>query len=243
MELDWSTFLLEIVNFLILVWILKRFLYLPIVNAIAARKKAIEASLSEARRTREEAERLKERNERKFEEWETHRQSLESQLSADIEAERERLLVQLDSDLSKEKARRIAIAARDADELKRATEKKALLLGAAFSSKLLARLASPQLESLLFDVFMEDLGRASNLQIDAKGTLDVSSAFPLPEEKRTLLKGKMEALLGHPLSATYRENPELVCGLKVSLGPWVLDANLKEELAHFGEIFRNEPLS
>ncbi len=48
MELNWTTFALEIVNFLILVWILKRFLYKPVLEAIARRKTAIDKTLSDA---------------------------------------------------------------------------------------------------------------------------------------------------------------------------------------------------
>ena len=37
MQIDWTTLVLEIINFLVLVWILKRFLYKPVMEAIAAR--------------------------------------------------------------------------------------------------------------------------------------------------------------------------------------------------------------
>ena len=48
MELTWSTFILEIINFLILVWILKRFLYKPVMDAIAKRRASIEQSMQDA---------------------------------------------------------------------------------------------------------------------------------------------------------------------------------------------------
>ena len=38
MELDWTTFVLEVINFLVLVWILRRYLYRPVLNTLAARK-------------------------------------------------------------------------------------------------------------------------------------------------------------------------------------------------------------
>ena len=58
MELDWTTFWLEIVNFLVLVWLLKRFLYRPVADAVARRRAAIERSVSEARSRAEQAEGL-----------------------------------------------------------------------------------------------------------------------------------------------------------------------------------------
>ena len=49
MELSWSTFFLEIINFLVLVWILKRFLYKPVMDVIARRREGIEAHRLEQR--------------------------------------------------------------------------------------------------------------------------------------------------------------------------------------------------
>ena len=48
MGLDWSTFLLELFNFLILIWILKRFLYAPVKAAIEARRERVESVLAQA---------------------------------------------------------------------------------------------------------------------------------------------------------------------------------------------------
>ena len=48
MDIDWTTFLLELINFAILVWILKRFLYAPVRRALEARRERAEAALREA---------------------------------------------------------------------------------------------------------------------------------------------------------------------------------------------------
>lgn len=241
MELDWSTFLLEIVNFLILVWILKRFFYRPILDVIAARKGKIEAILNDAKEIREEAGSLKAVNEKKYEEWETRRQSLESALSAEIASKREKMLADLNVTLEKEKARQAALSEREAGQLRLAMEDQALLLGAGFSSSLLSRLASPELEMRLFEAFMEDLEKydAAKMRLETEKKLDVSSAYPLPEEQKRLLVGKMESLLGRPLEPAFSENPDLLCGIRVRIGPWVLHANLKDELAYFRGAFRN----
>ena len=41
MQIDWFTVAAQTINFLVLMWLLKRFLYKPILNAIAAREKNI----------------------------------------------------------------------------------------------------------------------------------------------------------------------------------------------------------
>lgn len=56
MQIDWLTVAAQIVNFLVLVWLLQRFLYRPITNAMARREERIETRLSEAKAAREEVE-------------------------------------------------------------------------------------------------------------------------------------------------------------------------------------------
>jgi F-type H+-transporting ATPase subunit b len=41
MLIDWFTVAAQAINFLILVWLLKRFLYKPVLNAVDAREKAM----------------------------------------------------------------------------------------------------------------------------------------------------------------------------------------------------------
>jgi len=73
MELNWSTFVLEIINFLVLVWILKRFLYKPVLKVIAKRRAAIEKTLTEARDKEKAAEELKTRYEGRVAQWDRER--------------------------------------------------------------------------------------------------------------------------------------------------------------------------
>ncbi|HWI60413.1 MAG TPA: F0F1 ATP synthase subunit B [Symbiobacteriaceae bacterium] len=56
---DPGTFIWTIINFVILLWALHRFLYKPLLGAIAAREQEIESALRKSREDREEAERLR----------------------------------------------------------------------------------------------------------------------------------------------------------------------------------------
>ena len=56
MQIDWLTVAAQIVNFLVLIWLLQRFLYRPITNAMARREARIEERLSDAKTRRKEAE-------------------------------------------------------------------------------------------------------------------------------------------------------------------------------------------
>ncbi|WP_166265378.1 F0F1 ATP synthase subunit B [Marinobacter caseinilyticus] len=55
MSTDWVTVIAQVANFLVLVWLLKRFLYKPILNGIDAREAEIADRMSEAERAKTKA--------------------------------------------------------------------------------------------------------------------------------------------------------------------------------------------
>jgi len=56
MLIDWFTVVAQVINFLILVWLLQRFLYKPIVNAMQTREEKIASQLRDAEKQKTEAE-------------------------------------------------------------------------------------------------------------------------------------------------------------------------------------------
>jgi len=56
------TMLWEVVNFLVLIYLLKRFLYKPVMNMLDSRRQKIKGDLEQARRQKEEANKLKEKH-------------------------------------------------------------------------------------------------------------------------------------------------------------------------------------
>ena len=70
MELSLTTFILEIVNFLVLVWILKRLFFAPVKKVIEERKAAVAKTLKDAQETKTQAEALKVQYEGRLKEWE-----------------------------------------------------------------------------------------------------------------------------------------------------------------------------
>lgn len=243
MELDWTTFILEILNFLVLVWLLKRFLYKPVLNALAQRKADIEKGVTESQTLRKEAEAFRERYERRLVDWEQEQAAARSRLGEEIGTERARLMAGLRTELEKERDKAHALEERRLSELSRRIEETALSQGSQFAARLLSRLASVELESQLLHVVLEDLRklpeerrkviRAGMSQAEVSGT--VASAYALPSEERQALSEALGQLVGRPISITWREDPELKAGVHLAVGAWILSANLRDELTFFQE--------
>lgn len=242
LELSWTTFLLEIVNFLILVWILKRFLYKPVLNVIDRRRAEIEATLREADSRQAEAGEMKARYEERLDAWEKEKAEAYESLRADLQAEQTRAMTVLQQDLAKAREKEEALSQRRTDELTRKSEAVAIERATRFAARLFSRFAGPELEARLVDLVIEDLGRLSDdrlaaLRAAGNGTEEpvaVHSAFPLNSKQQQALHKALSTLpLGTDRQMEFAQDPDLVAGLSISVGPWVLRANLRDELRFF----------
>lgn len=242
MEFDWTTFFLEIINFLILVWILQHFLYRPILNVIAQRRAGVEKTLADARRIETEAALLKQQNERHRAEWEAEKEMAQARLREELAAQREQMMAALEAALGEERERRRVLEERQRQDHEHAVDEAGVALGAAFAARLLNRMATPELETGLYGLLLEDLRglraedkRALAEAVAAPGLqLQVQSAFALDESKRAELAHALAEVVGKKtLPFVYQENPELVAGFLVNIGPWVLHANMRDELQFF----------
>lgn len=243
MEFDATTFALEIINFLVLVWILQRFLYKPVTTAIAQRKAGIEKTLGDAQAVRADAESLKRQYENRKADWEREKAQARVQLLQEMEAERTRLMTALHASLEQEREKLRALEQQRAVELRRRLEENALADGGRFVARLLSRIASPELEERIRELVLEDLPhladrelqslRASCQEGDAK--INITSGYPLGEGQRASLAQALSRLTGQAVACEFGQDPELMAGLRIGVGPWVLRSNLRDELKFFAE--------
>jgi len=244
LELNWSTFLLEIINFLILVWILKHFFYKPVLNVIARRRRSIEESLNDANTLHEDAEALRVQYENRLAEWEKERQAAYTTLDKEIETERARRMEALRATLGEEREKAQIIEQRRLEASRLRAEEMALAQGAQFSTRLLSVAAGPELEQRLLDLLLKELTalppkQLSTLRAAASKTADrilVASTYPLNDDTRLSLESTLGSVLEVTTPFHYEQDKELLAGLRVTMGSWVLRANLQDELKSFAEL-------
>ncbi|HEY8037478.1 MAG TPA: F0F1 ATP synthase subunit delta [Methylobacter sp.] len=248
MEFNLSTFVLEIINFLILIWILQRLFYKPLLEVIAKRKQFIDQSLSHAKNLQQQAEQQCSLYENRQKLWEQEKQSAINALHRQLEAERRASLDKLNADLEQERQKAKVLLSKQQRELQQQTEKQALQNGAKFAGMLLQQSAGPDLEAHLFDILMNNLTalpEACKLSLTTLGTkkpvlVKITSAYPLTVEMRQQLEQKLGTLINSQINFQYRQDEALIAGLRMDIGAWVLNANLQHELTGFAE-FDYEP--
>ena len=243
MELSWSTFLLEIINFLVLAWILKRFLYRPVLDVIARRRAGIAKTLSDAEARHDEAQVLREQYEQRLTRWEDERRQGRAELQHEIEEERARRMEELQDLLVTERKKAQVIEQRELAEALRRNEATALAHGARFASRLLGYASGPELEARLLELLLDEIGTLSTERLEAlrrgigepASDVVIATAFPLADVQRARLTEALTTALAMEVSPRYEEDSELLAGLCVSIGSWTLGANLRDELKGFAE--------
>ncbi len=106
MSIDWITVAAQIANFLVLVWLLKRFLYRPILDGIDARERQISERMAEAGRIREHAEAVQAEHEAEIAKLKASRESVMGEVREEAEKERDALLSNARARLEREQAAR-----------------------------------------------------------------------------------------------------------------------------------------
>lgn len=247
MELDWTTFILEIANFLILVWIMNRLLYKPVMNAIAARRDGLARTAAEAQRLREEAVDLEARYRSRLTEWEREKEGLRKEMLVELSADRTRLEAALQLSLDQERDRARAILDQDLQDRLREMEELALDQGSRFVTRLLEEVTTPELEGRLQELFLSTLATLSAEQLRAIAEalsepgvpVRAASAFVCPDKRRTEIRRSLAESCGYRGTIEFIEEPALLAGLQLTAGPWILDATLRGELGFFKEMAQN----
>jgi F-type H+-transporting ATPase subunit b len=245
MQLDWTTFILEILNFLVLVWILKRFLYRPVLDLLTARQQKLNDAAEHAQKLRAEAEALRLQYESRLADWqrecENSRRQLHEELALTRTREMDNIKKALAAEEEKLRARNEKLLASRESVLLRSAIDKAYAQAAA----MLKRMASPQLTQNIAGIFLEDLTslneadqsalRKAASSLSADSQVAVTSAHPLDQDLRAAIRAALSEAAGQDLTldSAFTEDASLIAGIRTIVGECQMHANLADELAFF----------
>ena len=224
MLIDWFTVGAQALNFIILVWLLKRFLYKPILNAVDAREKRIAAELADAEAIRTEAQRERDEFQRKSKEFDEQRAALLTKATDEAKAERQRLLDDARKAADALSAKRQEVLRADARNLNRDIRRRTQQEVFAIARKALTDLAATSLDECVCEVFTrrlraidgkvkESLGEA--LKTASEPAL-LRSAFDLPAAQRAAIQKTLNETFSADVHIRFETAPDLVTGIELS---------------------------
>ena len=244
MELDATTFLLEVVNFLVLLWLLTRFLYRPMRAALDARA---QTAAEQAAQLQSRSATLEARSadlQRQQHELEQRREAAEHDLASEIAREREARLSKLHREVEDERAKARARLDQELASVREQASDAARRVASSFITDYLRRLASPELEAAVARLFLTDLKQQSEaaraalregltLHRDGMAVIDVATAHEAPATLREQVDAQLRELLGAPVRLTWRIDAELLAGICVHLPGHQLEASLSRGVDAF----------
>jgi len=224
MLLDWFTIGAQALNFLILVWLMKRFLYKPILNAIDAREKLIAKELTDADAKKAEAQKERDEFQKKNEEFNQQRAAMLTKATDEAKAERLRLLEEAHKDADALRAKRQESLVNDARNLNQAISRLTQKEVFAIARKALTDLATTSLEERMGEVFDRRLrelnGHAKNvlgeaLKKNSEPAL-IRSTFEMPVAQRAAIQNALNETFSAEIHIRFETSPDLVSGIELS---------------------------
>ncbi|HEV2679297.1 MAG TPA: hypothetical protein VGV14_02250 [Rhodanobacter sp.] len=223
MLIDWFTVGAQVLNFIILVWLLKRYLYKPILNAVDAREKRIAAELSDADAKRAETKKERDEFEHKNEAFDQQRAALLSKATQEAAAERQRLLDEARKVADDLSAKRADTLQTEVDNLDHAILQRTQNEVFAIARKALTDLAGASLEERICDVFLD---RLRNMDAESKAGLGKAltaasgpavarSAFDLPAAQRAAIQKALNETFSADIHIRFETAPNLVSGIEL----------------------------
>jgi F-type H+-transporting ATPase subunit b len=244
---DWFTTLAQIVNFLILLWLLKRFLYKPILNAMNEREEKILRRLKEAEQAQEQADQEAQEFSQKTAELENRRENMLSEARIEAERLRKEMLHDARQEVQESQERWYRSIQQSKEAFLRDLYQRASSQTYEVARKALADLANEDLERHVIETFLrrlrdlqgEERQALERALGDANGTITVRSAFDVPDELREAINEQIELLATNGYEINFERLPDLISGIELKLGgkkiSWSLSSylgELEENLAH-----------
>jgi F-type H+-transporting ATPase subunit b len=238
MLIDWFTVGAQVLNFLVLVWLMKRFLYKPVLDAIDAREKRIAQSLADAALKQSAAEKERDTFQVKNADFDRQRAELLSNAQNDIHAERQRLL-----DEARQAADALRLKRQDAlvsemQNLHQDIARRSREEVYAIADKVLTELAGATLQVRMVEVFtnrlraLDDNEKAglAKAMVTSRADVCVRSAFELTPLQREELQSALQTTLTHDVSLGFDTTPELISGIELTANGWKLPWNIADFL-------------
>ncbi|GGW41191.1 F0F1 ATP synthase subunit delta [Arenibacter certesii] len=246
MNINWFTVIAQIINFLVLVWLLKRFLYKPVLTAIDERDKKIASQLENAAAKKAEAEKEYDKFLQKNDIFDKERAAQMNSVYEEADLEKQRLYHGIREEATAlRKKYEASLKQREKDltvKLKRRTKEEVF----AITEKTLADLADTKLDQQVVKVFInkienldkDNLSKLKNA-FNNNEIINVTSAFELSPISKSVLQKTLKDITGLETDFQYSIDPELISGVEINTKSYQLSWNIEAYL----EVLKNNSIT
>jgi len=222
MLIDSFTIIAQIINFLILVYLLKRFLFNRIIKIMDDRENQITDQMQDAEAAKGEAQKELEEQRRIRKELQEKWNEMLAQAKKDAHKKREELVREARGKIDEEQKNWREAILKQRTAFLRDLRHLSCEQVCQVSRKVLADLASEKLENQLIENFLIQLQRLTKAEKDDfvrfihrdERRIWVNSSFRLTREKESEIKKTLEEIIGDKVEINFKVSPELICGIE-----------------------------
>lgn len=232
LDLNISTILLQMANFLILAFILYRFLFQPLKNVLQKREDEITKAINEAHIAKQEAEETRDRYEEKSNNIDAEIAARKNEARIVIERTRQQMLRDVQTQIKELKSQTEETIEKLREESLQQHKEEIGTMAAQFSQGILTDLMSKELQDQFQREFLEKIGDL-DLPSYLKGTKpeDRNSVKVITTHKPTTtftnaLKKILQTKLSEDIDITYQVDPGLVAGAVLRFENKLVDGSL-----------------
>ena len=222
MRIDWWTLALQTVNVLILIWILGRFFFRPVMDIVAKRQQEANKLLDDAARDRDAAVTMRAAADKAREDIAARREDLIAAAQAEAKSEKQSLIAQASEEIAKLRAQAAAAIARDRAAAEAQIIASAGDLSVEIARRLLARFPHRAVLSAFLDQIcaeVRSLPAATRDDFAAAARtgrpIEVVTAAPLSDDEMQNVRAALQSAFKAELPFAFRGDPAIIAGVEI----------------------------
>lgn len=236
MLINWFTVFAQIFNFLLLVFLLKHFLYGRIISVMNAREEMIASKLQSAEQKMIDADNERELYLQKNKENDARCESLFTSASLEAEAQKKELIENARREVEELKERWHESLRDERETFLANLRKKTTTQIYAILRKILSDLSSADLEKNMTDTFLKKIRNLGNTEKNKiKDILEqshyqavITSMFEIPAEQQQIITTEISNVMGEKLEIQYISPHDHICGIDFRVKNYRIGWNLDD---------------
>ena len=234
MNISWFEIVAQIINFFIILFILQKLLYKPVMKAMAQRQERIERAQVEADAKMKDATELMDAYDKKIEEIQKEKSEILEEARAQAQEKKDSLLASYQKEAE---AKRHAYLKEVEEEKESFTRRLRNSLGEGavkIAAHILSTLSSKDLEDEVFRAFMaqlQDLKKSiPDFEPSQEGSVQIHSFKDVSQKEKAAIEDALKEQLQNIKELEYETDPSLVLGYALYLQDYTVHTNIKNYL-------------
>ncbi|MBZ0192521.1 MAG: F0F1 ATP synthase subunit B [Candidatus Kuenenia stuttgartiensis] len=231
MKFNIWTLLFQIINFVVLLYILRRILYKPIREIIEKRRGLIAKTVEDAEKTKKEALELKEKNQKELNKVKELQSQMLEQTREEALKDRSKLLDEANKEAAKINEKEKALIDAEKIRIELELKNKTLEMVSVFASNLLKDISDEELHRSIFRKLLKENGKIVSDISKIKGkeeilNIELFTAYPLPLDDVKTFKETLESQLAKKVKMNTTIDETLIAGVRIKVYDMIYDSSL-----------------